>query len=183
MLQISVLIATGSHGAQQTAPVHFHWELFAANDTLHTPGMSATRGSPFVSIPIRHAKAVVGAAALGKLRLGVAHRGRRDRGDVRAVRRQPLRRGQGPRVEGILEACPIRSQKADVDDERGQRHQERDDESEQDDDLAVFAFSARPTRPQRHRMDPPASVSYSSMKVTVADIGMAVPNVSGQIIR
>ena len=68
VLQMSVGFATGSHGAQHTTPVHFHCELFAANETLHTPGMSMTRGSPLLSIPMRQANEVAGAATPPKFR-------------------------------------------------------------------------------------------------------------------
>ena len=55
VLQTSVWTATGSQGAQHTTVVHSHCGLFAANDTLHTAGMSLTRGRPAPSTPMRQA--------------------------------------------------------------------------------------------------------------------------------
>ena len=66
VLQTSVAIATGSHGAQHTTPVQRHLESLAKNETLQTPGMSATRGFPFESTPTRQMNEVPGVAIPGK---------------------------------------------------------------------------------------------------------------------
>ena len=91
--------------------------------------------------------------------------------------------GERGRVEGILQACAVRTEHPQVDDDGGDREDDHEGEREQHDDLSSLALVTSRGGFGDHGLGGGcAHPTYSTSMVMVELSGIWVPNVSGQII-